>query len=390
MSLDPETRNRAYQFFVAEAPELLQAIEGGLLTLSEDYSTAKVHNIMRSAHSIKGGAAGVGLDGISAIAHRLEDIFKSLYHAQDKITPEFERKLLEGYDCLQRPLTEQIATGPYDAEKAIMEADTILADLEGELAAAMAQGSNFIPSSEDLGVDVASSILEVDVEEGLNHLKKVISNPDHYEVMGEVRSQAEVCLGLAEIIGVTGFGEIARSAIAALDNQPQAVIEITELMVRDLEAGQKRYLSGEDKSGGHPSPELLAYTQPETTLNIDEIFGRGEETESISVDTNDTFAEEETVDTEEVFGEEIDLETTLNIDEIFGGGEETDPETSLDQALAVINQNFEELRVAEDLPTPPIPSVKPVEPPVTPPEKKAPTPSSNSRLLSRESNRNWT
>ena len=376
MSLDPETRNRAYQFFVAEAPELLQAIEGGLLTLSEDYSTAKVHNIMRSAHSIKGGAAGVGLDGISAIAHRLEDIFKALYHAQDKITPEFEQKLLEGYDCLQRPLTEQIATGRYDTEKALMEADTILADLEGELAAAMAQGSNFIPSSEDLGVDVASSILEVDVEEGLNHLNKVINNPDHYEVMGEVRSQAEVFCGLAEIIGVTGFGEIARSAIAALDNQPQAVIEITELMVRDLEAGQKRYLSGEDKSGGHPSPELLAYTQPETTLNIDEIFGGGEETESIAVDINDTFVEEDTVNVEEVFGEAIDLETTLNIDEIFGGEEETDPETSLDQALAVINQNFEELRVAEDLPTPPIPSVKPVEPPVNPPEKKAPTPSS--------------
>jgi chemotaxis protein histidine kinase CheA len=111
MSLDPETRDQAYNFFVAEAPELLQNIESGLLTLRQDYGTAKVHSIMRSAHSIKGGAAGVGLDGIKSIAHRLEDIFKALYHAEDKITPELERKLLQAYDCLQQPLTEQIETG---------------------------------------------------------------------------------------------------------------------------------------------------------------------------------------------------------------------------------------------------------------------------------------
>ncbi|PNW44845.1 UNVERIFIED_CONTAM: hypothetical protein BEN50_12600 [Euhalothece sp. KZN 001] len=144
MSLDPETRDQAYKFFVAEAPELLSAIESGLLTLREDYSTAKIHSIMRSAHSIKGGAAGVGLDGIKSIAHRLEDIFKALYHAEDQITPEFERKLLQGYDCLQKPLTEQIETGSYDAEQALTEAESILAALEADLAVAMKQGEDFI------------------------------------------------------------------------------------------------------------------------------------------------------------------------------------------------------------------------------------------------------
>ncbi|WP_353839151.1 Hpt domain-containing protein [Moorena sp. SIO4E2] len=34
---------------------------------------------MRAAHSIKGGAASVGLEAIKTLAHRLEDIFKAFY-----------------------------------------------------------------------------------------------------------------------------------------------------------------------------------------------------------------------------------------------------------------------------------------------------------------------
>ena len=351
MSLDPETRDQAYKFFVAEAPELLSAIESGLLTLREDYSTAKIHSIMRSAHSIKGGAAGVGLDGIKSIAHRLEDIFKALYHAEDQITPEFERKLLQGYDCLQKPLTEQIETGSYDAEQALTEAESILAALEADLAVAMKQGEDFIPSSEDLGVDMASSIFEVDVEQGLEHLRAVIEAPNEYEVIGEVRAQAEVFTGLAEIMGLTGFGDIANRTLEALETHPEAAVKIAELMIRDLEAGRKSFLSGDRSLGGEPSSELLAYTetdqQPETS-NADELFGGDEE-------------EQESV--------------TVDADELFGGEEEEEaaPE-SLEEAIETLNQNFDTLPPAEDLPTPPVSS------PDTPlPQETKKTPSNVSK-----------
>ena len=78
MSLSPEIRDQAYQFFIEEAAELLHIIEMGLLDLRNERSTAKIHEVMRAAHSIKGGAASVELDTIKAIAHRLESIFKAL------------------------------------------------------------------------------------------------------------------------------------------------------------------------------------------------------------------------------------------------------------------------------------------------------------------------
>ncbi|PSB64440.1 hypothetical protein C7B61_12220, partial [filamentous cyanobacterium CCP1] len=101
MAINPEIRDQAYQFFIEEAPELLQILETGLLTLSHDRSTAKIHNLMRAAHSIKGGAASVGLDAIATLAHRLENIFKALYNEALEINTELENQLLRAFDCLR-------------------------------------------------------------------------------------------------------------------------------------------------------------------------------------------------------------------------------------------------------------------------------------------------
>jgi two-component system, chemotaxis family, sensor histidine kinase and response regulator PixL len=78
MALNSDIRDQAYLFFIEEAPELLHNIESGLLTIREERSTAKVHEIMRAAHSLKGGAASVELNAIKKIAHRLEDAVKAL------------------------------------------------------------------------------------------------------------------------------------------------------------------------------------------------------------------------------------------------------------------------------------------------------------------------
>ncbi|PLZ80887.1 hypothetical protein CBP16_11905, partial [Fischerella thermalis WC217] len=59
MITDPAIREQGYIYFLAEAPELLHQVEQELLSLSTDFSNAKVHNLMRATHTIKGGAANV-------------------------------------------------------------------------------------------------------------------------------------------------------------------------------------------------------------------------------------------------------------------------------------------------------------------------------------------
>ena len=258
MALNPDIRDQAYQFFIEEAPELLQNIEAGLLNLRQDRSTANVHGIMRSAHSLKGGAASVELDAIKTIAHRLENIFKALYNETVEIDTDLESQLLQAYDCLRLPLMEQIATNQFDQEQALAIAEPIFAQIETRLGDALTQADNFIPSSSELGVDMAQSIFEVDVAQGLELLSQVVADPEHHPVAGELRAQADVFAGFAELLNLPGFGAIANTAIRALNAHPDKALEITQLALADFDAGRLAVLEGDRTQGGTPSPQLMA------------------------------------------------------------------------------------------------------------------------------------
>ena len=243
MAINPDIRDSAYQFFIEEAPELLQSIEAGLLTLRQERNTAKVHNIMRSAHSLKGGAASVELEAIKTLAHRLENIVKALYNETIEIDTDLESQLLQAYDCLRLPLMEQIATGSFDAEEALALAEPIFAQIEERLGDALTQADNYIPSSSELGVDMALSIFEVDVQEGLEHLAHVVAHPSDYEVAGELRAQAEVFAGFAELLNQPGFGAIAKTTLAALDAHPNRTLVIAQLALTDFQMGRQAVLA---------------------------------------------------------------------------------------------------------------------------------------------------
>lgn len=261
MANSSDIRDQAYQFFVEEAPELLHTIESGLLTLRQERDVAQVHEIMRAAHSLKGGAASVGLETIKTIAHRLETLFKALYSDSLVLDDDLESHLLQAYDCLRLPLTEQLSQGHFDDEQALAKAEPVLSALEARFEDAIAETENFIPSSADLGINMAASIFEVDVGEGLAHLKTVLDNPSHYEVAGEVRAQAEVFTGFAELLNLPGFAAIAQMTLRALEAHPNRVLEIAALALEDFQAGQAAVLAGDSTQGGSPSPTLVALAE---------------------------------------------------------------------------------------------------------------------------------
>ncbi len=259
--INSDIRDHAYQFFVEEAPELLQAIEEGLLTIREEKDKAKVHGIMRAAHSIKGGAASVELEGIKTIAHRLEDIFKALYSDEVVIDAYLENLLLQGYDCLKDPLMEQIETGSYDEQKYVTVSEPVFQKIERELGDALQEAEDYLPTSADLGIDVVSSIFEVDVAQELERLTQVVNNPHKYEVAGELRATGEVFAGFGELLNLPGFGNIAKVAEEALEYHHDKALEITKLAIADFIAGREQVLKGDRKEGGKPCSALLALAQ---------------------------------------------------------------------------------------------------------------------------------
>jgi two-component system, chemotaxis family, sensor histidine kinase and response regulator PixL len=278
MAIDSDIRDQAYQFFIQEAPELLQLIEEELLTLRTERSTAKVHNMMRAAHSIKGGAASVGLDTIKTLAHSLEDIFKGLHNPELDINAEVESLLLEAYDCLRLPLIEQIQNGECDKERAMATAEPVFARIEASIGNFL-KGAAELPSSVDLGVDIALSIFEVDVAQGLERLAAVVADPTGKEIAGELRAQAEVFAGIAELLSLPGFGAIASTAIVASETHPEQALQIAQLALVDFEAGRQAVMAGDRTSGGNLSPALAALANAATpapaafNLPVEDIFG---------------------------------------------------------------------------------------------------------------------
>ena len=261
MSLNPDIRDQAYQFFVEEAQELLQVLETGLLDLRQDHSTPKVHELMRAAHSIKGGAASVELSAIGLLAHRLEDFFKALYSDEVDIDAELENLLLRGYDCLSQPLLEQIEAGAFDEEAALLNAEPVFAALEERLAEALENADNYIPSSNDLGVDIVSSIFEVDVVQALDRLEAVIQNPSDYDPAAELEQTLEMFAGFAELFNLTGFTDIVQTAQIALQSNPERAIDIIKATVADCTQATEQVLAGDRERGGTVSLALLQLAQ---------------------------------------------------------------------------------------------------------------------------------
>ncbi|MBD2187171.1 hybrid sensor histidine kinase/response regulator [Pseudanabaena mucicola] len=255
-STETEIRDQAYQFFKQEAPEFLQTIETGLLSLREDRSTANVHAIMRAAHSIKGGSASLNLEGIKTIAHQLEDVFRSLYRFEGEIDGDVEGLLLQAYDCLRLPLMEQLQTGSYDSEAAIAAAEPIfevlklyLGDIDEDVE---------LPTSAELGVDIVQIVFDGDVQQGITRLQGVLADPVGIPVAGEIRAQVEVFCGIGELLNLSGFSAIANTTLQALNHHPDAPILVGQVAVANFVAAREAVLAGDRTQGGQPSPELIA------------------------------------------------------------------------------------------------------------------------------------
>ncbi|MCC5666222.1 hybrid sensor histidine kinase/response regulator [Nostoc sp. CHAB 5784] len=279
MITDNEIREQGYIYFLAEAPELVQIIEQELFSLSEDYSIAKVHNLMRATHTLKGGAANVGLEVIKMIAHFLEDVFKALYNPKVVVDAELQTLLLQAYECLSIALNTELIGSTVNDEELLHRASSVFAQLQEKLGDAFGAETH-IPTSEELGFDIVQSVFEVGVEQRLNSIAEAVNNPpSHDEFIEFLNSQAEVFLGLAESLNLPGLGEISQTILSALQANPTQVQQIAEIALADLQQAQKLVLEGDRTSGGKTSPALRKLT----TVVKNELSGELQNNSSVSI-----------------------------------------------------------------------------------------------------------
>jgi two-component system, chemotaxis family, sensor histidine kinase and response regulator PixL len=244
MYIDPKLRDRVYQLFSLEVPKMLQTIETELVTLEVDRSEAKVNNLLRAAHSIKGSSASLGLKEIRDLAHQLEDIFRVLSHPELSFDRELELLLLSSFDCLNKLVTAEINGETLPAQFQI-RTQIVLADLDEHIGHFVIAGQKFSTANFD-DIDRIRSIFEIDVAQSLVRLERVLLDPASAQIaIGEFRAQAEVFTGIAALTNLPGFGAISHTLIAALDLYPRRAREICFLAFADFHTALATILNGD-------------------------------------------------------------------------------------------------------------------------------------------------
>jgi chemosensory pili system protein ChpA (sensor histidine kinase/response regulator) len=104
---DGEVPEEILEFFVPEAEEHLQVVTECLLALEANPNPEDINRLFRAMHTIKGAAAQVGLQRISRVAHRAEDLVGRLREGQLKPSAEIVDLCLESVDILKKFLYRQ-------------------------------------------------------------------------------------------------------------------------------------------------------------------------------------------------------------------------------------------------------------------------------------------
>lgn len=253
-----DTNDQTYIFFVQEAIELLQRLEEGLLTLRQDYNLQKLHTLMRAAHSIKGGAACVGLMEIQSLAHQLENGFRALYQ-EESIDIETEDLLLKAYDCLKSPIISQIETGSFDPIDSSEKAKLIFSQLEEKLGHSLEE-EVAMPEVE-LETDITQFLFAEEVTQGLKRWESLLANSDSDKLIEELKDQADVFASLGELLNLPVFVDITQKTLDALEVNPQHAKTIGKLALADFRLIQEAILSGNNNPDVKPSNELVNLTK---------------------------------------------------------------------------------------------------------------------------------
>ncbi|MBG1270348.1 hybrid sensor histidine kinase/response regulator [Nostoc sp. WHI] len=142
----PEQQQRILGYFIEEARDHLNTIEQGLLNLEGTLNDPEmISEVFRAAHSIKGGAAMLGLTSIQHTSHRLEDSFKVLKDHPVQVDQKLESLFLGVSDTL-KVLLEHLS-GPYglseDAANTLMsETEPVFQWLNQHLELLVEQGNS--------------------------------------------------------------------------------------------------------------------------------------------------------------------------------------------------------------------------------------------------------
>lgn len=115
--------------FIEETKEHLESIESDLMDMEtdgEDMDDELVNSVFRAAHSIKGGAAMLGLEKIKGLAHKLENVLQMVRDREIIPDNPVVSVLLKGFDQLNHMVDDPAHNQDLDTSETVEKLSAIM------------------------------------------------------------------------------------------------------------------------------------------------------------------------------------------------------------------------------------------------------------------------
>jgi len=258
----PEDQKRILGYFIEEAKDHLNTIEQGVLNLDATiHDSEMVNEVFRAAHSVKGGAAMLGIGSMQRTAHRMEDFFKVM--KESPLTPDqaLESMLLQIFDGLQQQLDH--LQSPYglsdeqgqaiiaNLEPVFAQAEAHLTSLASRSAAAPAAAPppTKAPAAAKSDSATETSALQLvfrsDIPALLRDMLAAFKQADNE---GSRQQLAQLCQRLrrfGEQLDVPQWCDLVHTIEHTVGNRNETYRALAPVVIKDLKQAQDQVLAGQ-------------------------------------------------------------------------------------------------------------------------------------------------
>jgi chemotaxis protein histidine kinase CheA len=252
------------ELFLMEGREHLETLEKGLVDLQSTMKDPEnIAEMFRAAHSVKGGAAMLGLDSIKDVSHRLEDCFKIL---RDDPAPPVDQAseslFLQGVDTL-KDLLDRLES-PFglreeEASQLVKQVMPVFTELENHLNDLLTGkvspgGGGGIGTKEnkEKGTDSSANIVP-QVKSLLQEMLQIFRQTESPATRKKLVEVADRVLQLSP--SISSWQSLLNTAKKAIGNQKASYQVLAPLIIREVKDAADLISTGKMSAIG-PSPSL--------------------------------------------------------------------------------------------------------------------------------------
>lgn len=322
----PEEQKRILGYFIEEAKDHLNTIEQGLLNLQATIEDSEmVNEVFRAAHSVKGGAAMLGLETIQRTAHRLEDYFKILKESPVQTDRTLESMLLQIFDGMNEQL-EQVQ-GPFgltdDRAKEIMATlEPVFVQAEQHLMSLPKGASKAAPvrqpsvQSQPVSAKTTPAadtypetsalqlVFRSDVPALLRDMLGTFKQPDSNASRSALADICQRLKNIGEQFELVEWCDLLDQAERAITNPQKSYRSLAPVVIKEIKQAQDQVMAGRfTQITASPGLLELLPPQPEAIsaddASLDALLAEALSDETEDTDLTDLFAASEAAETEQ-------------------------------------------------------------------------------------------